>query len=681
MILKLYVLTRYLIILVSLWGSALWAQNQAEDLKVRGLTLEATSKQMLKSTSWYKPESISMDNLLVVFNTLNKEQTEVINLIKSTSQAEIKRLRNDLGLTAEAGFLTNFNTNYLDDDDILYRSRWQGGLSWDLLKDGLFDRRIQANNEVIKQEKLLNSASQEFRKVHYDYTYDFIIKTFNTIKTRLLAQRLDIIKEELVLAQRMQNKKLILEEEVLSLEAEYSTTQVVFENYMVYQENIQLPAELNNLIVTDLPIFDLDINKITSDALAYAADQKALDLRLTNKTTNPVLDQVGVKTFIRYSAFNEDNIVGPDRNYFTSGITLRVPLPLQIKNYRDLNRLDQENKRLQNEKKYANLANDILNHYYEFKLHLKQFTTLYYKRLITSTNIEREQSKIYFDSNDYSPIAMGKYVDHLLTIEIELYEVLQLLYLKALKISTYLPNKSISDYAFHFSPLFQQIKPSINSVVLDHKIVNSMPLEVIMRHLKQNKFVNVLVESTPEKADSIYSYLIQRDIKYSTVLSDSRWLTMPDNLLLLEINKLESGNYCLNLDIAEGFEHSMSNWEIKMSYIIHHLKKKGDVSLMMPIWTSTQFMGELFSNDIAIFLKVYEKPEIEYLHNKLALLTEEQKQNISIILQGAEFNSIDELRNYVDKISDKIKISNIAIQNLTIWLKLQFNTIRLNEKH
>lgn len=663
------------------WCGHISAQRQADDLKIRSLKLEELSKQMLKSTSLTNPQSLNLDQLRSIFNGLDMDHAEEIAHINSSSNAEVKKLRNDLGLNIEAGFLTNFTVNYLDDEDFFYRNRWQGGLSWDLLKDGLLDHRLQAKSVIIKQEKLINTASQEFKKLQYGYTFDFIIKTFSAIKANLLAKRLVLLKEELNLAQTMQNKKLILDDEVLNLESEYSTTRIVLDNYTVYLENIKLPAGLDSLILMDLPIFELEISKILNDALTYATEQKALDLKLINKTKTSVLNQIGVKTFIRYSVFNEDSFLEQDRKYYSAGVSMRVPLPLQLKNHRDIYRLDLENKQNQNDQKYANLSNDIINHYYEYKLHLKQFTSLYYKRLITLSNIERELVKPHLESNDYSPIAIAKYIDHLLSIEIELYEVMQLIYLKALKINTFIPDKNIADYAYPFNPISDQKLNLVNSVVLDNSLIESMPLDVIIRHLKQNKFENVFVEHGPEKIVILQSYFNQKGIKYSIILDNSAWLTMPDGLLLSEINNLEYGNYCLDLEFNEDFGQSMRNWEDKMTFIIQHLKDKGGVSLMIPLWVSTKFVDFLYTNNISMYLKVYEKPDIAYLGHKLSDICNTHDHKFSLILRSSDYENVDEMRSYADKIADKLDINHIVIQDLTTWLKLQFNTIGHHEKH
>ena len=100
------------------------------------------------------------------------------------------------GVDWVAGWYQNFRSNQDENMDLSYRQRFQTGIDWNFLKDGLIANDLKAKqlrNEA-KIEQLITTENASIRNISYRSAQ--IIYLFNKEKIKILSKRKNILEEK-----------------------------------------------------------------------------------------------------------------------------------------------------------------------------------------------------------------------------------------------------------------------------------------------------------------------------------------------------------------------------------------------------------------------------------------------------------------------------------------------------
>ena len=140
------------------------------------------------------------------------------------------------------------------------------------------------------------------------------------------------------------------------------------------------------------------------------------------------------------------------------------------------------------------LKNELYNHYYEYEYAHRKFVQFYHKKLMAINQINRELTKRDLSDPGYSPIEVTKHLDDLYSIDLELLDIQQLMYLKLLKIINYLPpNKwrsiiSMEDIQKVFTAFHAKHKLKIKPVTFEKN-----QRAFLLNYLEKNDVQDVIV--------------------------------------------------------------------------------------------------------------------------------------------------------------------------------------------
>ena len=92
------------------------------------------------------------------------------------------------------------------------------------------------------------------------------------------------------------------------------------------------------------------------------------------------------------------------------------------------------------------LQNELLTHFYEYQYALKQFVHFFYKKERLSVLIDRSLAQKHLEDPNYSPMHVVDKLDELFSVDLEILDIQQKLYLKALKIFTLIGVDDVLDF-------------------------------------------------------------------------------------------------------------------------------------------------------------------------------------------------------------------------------------------
>ena len=145
--------------------------------------------------------------------------------------------------------------------------------------------------------------------------------------------------------------------------------------------------------------------------------------------------------------------------------------------------------------RFDNDANEVLNFYYEYGYSSKQFIHAYYTKLKLAQAIVRGERQKICDPG-YSPKFIVDKLDELLTVDLDLLDIQQALYLKALKMHSKLPQGTITDYLIpkDFNNLFNPQTGPRSPYVWSGTLQELAP-EYILHYAKINNISELMVST------------------------------------------------------------------------------------------------------------------------------------------------------------------------------------------
>lgn len=646
--------------------------------------LKIQELQTLFASATYSPIEFSDTNLFVLRNVAASQSSDA-DLYKSSYLEKKKELMSkDLGLQLTGSYTENFNPDVADlNDNLVYTRKFQAGINWRILKNGFLDNKVDVKllEDRIERDKLKNETNNQ--SAYYLERFDKTIYIFNKLKIQLLDQReasllkqYDLI-QELVLLKKLPKEDLIRIEtrlaEVYSLKNVYAS----YNDYLGYEDD-SLELDLQNL-----PLIDLDYANIFE---TIEAQTKNIMGQNTYTNYYKWYHQIGLSTFVRYNYY--DLIDANNRDFFAAGVNVTVPLPFstKLKNEVTHEKWKYDNEQLASSRN--NLHEDVLNVAYEFRYKLKQFIGFYQKRKLIEEKLRIEKVKVRLGDKNIDPMGGLDIVDDIVSVDIELLDLLQNLYLKSLKIHSKMAFASIDDVVTNetISSINEFSKSKNRGVYVWSKTFGMYDSGFLAEYCTYNSFNKVIV-SAP-LTDSLF----ENKIEFGKFLSGnaSYYLMIGSNKLFYH-DSIEShiddvvAKYKdlkvegIHLDIEP---HTFNNWGTdRMELLNQYVELVGKVStycrgnnlkleISIPLHYNPEIIDKLFPLVDKVYFMSYENVKNEYIYKKVQNYVDSNLEKIEIALRTEDFKNRIEMENKVDTLSVITNVHNFTYHDLGRLIKL-----------
>lgn len=602
------------------------------------------------------------------------------NIQENKLRAEI--LRRDWGLKFTSGYMENFNPAFNDDDNLIYNRRIQAGLNWDILNSGLIENRSKAKVEEL-ENLIMQSAFLPGNKTE-DLTvkWNQIIYQFNLMKIKILEERLMLVEKQNKAAQKLFLSRYLTKEIYLDNEKRLAEIKSMMRIYVDFNKQLKaMGLSLPNEI--DFPLIDLKYQVIFEDKSHSESvmDDSLINLiRQKNILQNKYVNDINLGSFLRYNYYSLISADPATRSFMSAGINLSLPITFNSKlkqEYIEIKSLNEyENLLKEDETQKANVLDDA----YEFRYKLKQYIVFYQKKLLFNELLRKENARLTIDPVSFNPYKVISMQDDLLSIDLELTELKQNMYLKMLKIYSR-KNNLTANNAFETYILLDKIEyvnPIRRSIYAWSSAFEKYDSSFITEYVKFHDLKSIAISQGNSKKllpriNATIKSLKKADIEIELLIGDNEFVNknIEDYFTTggIDINDITT----IHIDYEP---HTFANWkEKKDDYMAQYLKslekarqfcneKHMKLIIDIPLHYDEKFVKDLIALCDNVCFMAYENVKTSYINNKLQpYLT--TKDKISIALRTNDFTSRSALEEAINELSGLTGINNYYLHDLT----------------
>jgi hypothetical protein len=666
------------ILIFIIWPHCLFSQINNDFFNDLSAILEKTLYNY-KDYSGYK-ESYKLTELKNIFSIPPpKNDSLYLKTINDFYNLQTKMYKQDIGLDANASYNENFGGGILDEANIFYNRRFQVGLNWDILQGGLVEHQLDGKqNDLDKKITLLKQENEQNININYKLAYNNIIYQFNKEKIHILEFKEALIDSLLNVYYKMYYLKYTPWEDVLKIMNSKATTDQLISGLSSYNANYD-STYLFNFEAEKLPVVNVLVDSILKINAAYAMPylDSIHDLKKQKLAYKYNLwKDVSLSTYIRYNLFVDTTAY---RNFFTAGVNFSIPIPFFIGKKKKLKTLETNIIDLEHESVKNREDQEISNINYEYQYKLKQYIDLLYKQKIRQELVRKEISKLNTQNPDYSPIAILKLIDEIISVNYEIIDLKQLLYLNLLKIYHEAELKNIDDFSrvFEYDESFKsyQAKKSLyvwssDFLKYDNKYIQELCLA--------NRVNNLIISTgNNEKAK----------IKLDSLVMDNNNKLLITQLFgnndLIKYSDSEVLDYCetnyrkgckaLHIDVEP---HTFNNWDtdkaqlqadyIRMLGVVRTFTTSKGLLLevSIPLHYEVDFLKQIYALCDKVYLMAYENVKIDFIVRKCQEEISIDKDKTSIAFRPKDFENRYEFENEILKLQSELDVYDVAIHDL-----------------
>lgn len=650
-----------------------------------------SSRIITLSEFWKKYNSLSTqtknyENISIVQNIYktNNDQDSVSSQLRTKLyDAKIKRLKNDVGLAATGNYQENFAPGFGADDDLIYNRRLQAGLDWNILANGYLQNRYK--KQIVENERIINGLQPHTKISTNDYLTisHKIIYAFNEQKIKLLDKRQEIISDKIDIANELYLMKQLPKMEVIQIIQQQVDVSSMYQIYKAYNDQLQQQSPEQLLSDKILPAFDVDFEKI-----ARYKDTKINDsiLKLTTENIdlqNKSITDINLRTQVRYNYYDLVSNSNPSRSFMSLGLSLSVPLPLGYKSNKSIIEAEKELLLFEQTKNSSQKELDALNSIYEFRYKLKQYNNFYEKRKKYEELIRIERVKQKLDDIEFNPLTALNLLDEMLSIDIELLDIQQELYLQLLDILTKNPDADVLSIIKDHKVPETMIQPQAKqrSIYIWSSSLEKYENTYIEEYLKLNKISTAVIsvkkeEKNKDRYNALFEKLRSDNISIEILIGSNKLLSSKnptayyDSIFSgLTISTVSA----IHLDVEP---HTFNDWQTnKEKYLNQYIEliqktkqyadsKNIKLSVSIPVFYPEETLKAIYANCSSVYLMAYEHNDANFIINKVKEEFGISTDKTVIALRAKDFKTRKEFENLVDELSQSLNTTRFAMHDL-----------------
>ncbi len=649
------------------------AHSQADSL----FYIKVKKLQSLFDEANYSPLEFK-DTSLIVIETISKMQRRGSDINRSQYlEKQLELTQKDYGVAVTGGFQENINPTIGDlEDNLIYRRKFNLGAEWNLLRGGFFENKVKAR---IFEDRILRAQMNQDANVEgYNYLkrFDHTIFTFNEVKIKLLNERRAQLEKQYQTIKELVYLKRLKKEDLIALDTRLSEVESLIHVYEDYNSYLNPANDSLEFDVDNLPLIDLDYQKIF-----YLLGQQT-DSLLSSRVYDDYYSWYHQISFKTYAKYNYYDLIGPtNRSWFTAGFNFNIPIPFNTKLK---NEVAQEKYKYDNEKlvqKRVNVHEEVLSTGYEFRYKLKQFIAFYQKRKMFMEKLRVEKVKVRLNDNNIDPLLGLELYDDLLQIDIELVDLLQNMYLKALKVHSKIPHSDIRDVVkFQTAQdVNQYIDNKKRAVYVWSKTFEEYSAGFLTEYSIYNEFSKIVISTSMK--DTIEEK--KKFIEFANQNAEVHYMIGENSLFYSEDISGYIGDVLekygevdpkgIHIDIEP---HTFDDWQTEKPKLLkQYLEMMGkistfcddrdlELSVSVPLHYGEEVIDQLLVLCDHIYFMCYENVKTSYIVNKVKPFLDNGKDKLIIALRTEDFANRIEMEDKIKELQTQTSLSSFAYHDL-----------------
>lgn len=664
----------------------------ADSLNLRSIAREVDSLLAEYLTRPAVAKTVTDTALLRLLFTQKFDKINQADAFIALYTRQMEYLKGDLGLRLGGNYTENFTTGVISDEDITYLRRIYFGIEWDLLNSGLFANRSKVK-ALEKQNEIARLKYQHENKQNsYLYLYAYLTYLFKREKTNLLLRRKEVVDEQVKIARLMYLMRIYPWENLIDLESKAGELSALLADNQVYY-NQRLKDEMPSFFMDDalmydfLPLFSIDPERMIAHFNQSQSDEQLRQLELERyKAEYWKWNDFVLRPYFRY------NILQPDayslKNYASVGLSASMPIKFKS---RSQSEVEARLKIVENEQDINHFgnANELLNHYYEFQFKKMQFTSFYFKKLKIEERLRKEMVMRDFNDEGFSPLRVLQILEEKLAVESELVDLKKDMYLKLLKIYTYLDVDDPNSFISIVDPTEMGKRyDGYRYLYIWSEYFGKMTNNHIIAFLKNNEIREVIISPGQNNIAKFRDFVFRAQnegIKTHLMIGENRLLERGPDALRSWLSLFSDINFRgVHLDIEPHTRADFRN--NRQTYMQQYMALLDEarsfcnsrgilLSASIPMHYEEDELNDIYAKADKVFVMAYEKPDIEFIMRRIAQEIQAGRDKTVIALSPDDFADRLSLESFISKLLGVSLTTEIAIHDLRRLIQIDERSV------
>jgi len=628
-----------------------------------------------------------------LFSPENHRMDSLLKISKDYYESKKKYLRRDIGLNANSNFTENFQSSSIEMDRLPYRRKFSAGLEWNVLRGGLFDRKIDtkilSNEEEITNIQLRSQLPVSMISL----LYERINALFAYQNLRVLALRAKLLSMKLPLAKELLARKQIPRINLMKIEQQQADVEGMLAVYAAYGITLSDSIAKDSSMFYSIPNFDLD-------PLMMAASEHTLEKdygRISHLTEENVrynyhpIKSVSVDVKTNYNLYDYDKTINAKRNFFNIALAASAPLSLLLQNKKALIKNEAAMKTAQMEEQKMQISEEDRNTFYALKYKQKQYLNYFSKLNYYEELLRVQRVRNTYQDLNFKPLEALNEIDEYLALKIEQTNILREMYLDLLKYFARHPKVNISDYAkANATPGSEHSsdEPYTKSIYVWSSAYKNLSPAFITEYLTVNHFSNAIVSVPQQSSSRIIALQLIKELqmqgkRVEVLIGDPGLLDEKDikSRLASQLEGIDLSNVsALHLDVEP---HTLSDWytnraALTAKYInvleeAHSFCNNEQISLSVsiPLSYNDTILRAVYQNAQHVYLMAYEHKDVSYIQRKTAYMRSLAPDRTIICIRVKDFDSLHEMDSFTEQMVKTMNLSIVCIHGLSEMMMME----------
>lgn len=633
--------------------------------------------QQLFDESSYKPIGFE-DTSLKVIDEISLMQRSGNELSRSLYlEKQLQLYEKDYGIGITGGYTENINPTVGDlEDNLVYNRKFNLGAEWRILKNGYLENKAKARimeDRIVREELNQDAATESY---NYLKRFDHTIYTFNIVKIKLLYERRFQLEKQYDIIKQLVYMKRLRKEDLIQMETRLSEVESLINVYQSY--NLYLNPESNALTFNqnNLPLIDLDYPKI------FKMMGQQTDSLLSEHVFEDYYHwyhQISLRAWARYNFYD---LLGTNtRSFFSTGINFTIPIPFNTKLENEIANEKYKYDNQQIVQNRVNLHEEVLSIGYEFRYKMKQFIAFIQKRKLFMEKLRVEKVKVRLNDANIDPLQGLDLQDDLLQIDIELVDLLQNMYLKALKIHSKIPNTDIRDIIKFKTTeeVNEYLDDKERAVYVWSKTFEEYSPEFLAEYAIYNEFEKVIVSVGPNDSitdKDVFMAYAAENAEVHVMIGNNNLIYEddPGHYIHQIVSKMQTNKPVgIHLDVEP---HTFDNWDTEKQKLTNmYLEMLGKVktycndygyelSVSIPLHYGEKTVDAILAQADYVYFMCYENVKTSYLEKKILPYQDFAQDKIVLAFRTEDFAHRVEMEEKINEIRTLTNIRKFAYHDL-----------------
>lgn len=609
-------------------------------------------------------------------------------------KSRIAEAKADWGLQMRMDYLENLDNGiYTVQSGGFYKRRGFMEFRWNVLSGGLSESKQEAKKLSKKLELYRLKQERKQEGSVYSQLFNRIIYTFNKAKLTHLQHKQELLKQKQAVDRKRFSNDQILYDKVINTKSKVREAKQMKANIRNYNQNVT-PDYPSRVQPENLPVLDIMLDTVLKDIRKEDWIDTMLSLQeQIHKYDNAPTKDIRLSPYLRHNVYNNPDgyttAEGVDqgnlRQFFSWGVSLSLPIKFDDAPDRALRKAKLARAKAKAESETKVDIKEALNTYYEYQYALNQYIEFHHKKARIVEKARQEQAKYRLKDDSYNPVRLLGYAISIASVNFELADIQQKMYLKLLNLDEYLTDRSIKDVVKQH-PIRNQVRRlhAERSIYIWSDAFQNFPNARLIQALNNHNIKGAHISLGPEnqaraKAERFIEQGKKQGIKVSLLIGDNQ-LFKPENYNRLEalVNEGEQlGVKALHLDVEphtlRGWEENRENYLDQYQSMVakaHDLTQgKGlELAVSVPIWYQPGFYKKLYSNCDQVFIMAYKREDILQLKKTLTTEIPLEKQKTTVALRPEDFGSLPKFYQFAGNVKEATGIHQFALHDLEVFM-------------